>query len=261
MQTDRSALLGAVVMCGVLCMWIATVVSTAESTMTCPSTPAWVAAGMRITTVTSSSCDKVFSEMKARVDGQTGVFVGPWKDPHNGGVYTVQDYGGSFSTLHSTADGEHLDAQIFTLSLYGVDSCKIEACSRSQNRSFSDDGTNYCNLKMLFCGTVDGCKFIKHDLKFGSEAMQKFSHASVNLRECFGTTDKPTEEVKEAKSEQAGEAAPASRLESEVAAKDPSGSSSGSSSGSLVGVTAKKTSAEKTTGKTSAKKKKKTVVV
>jgi len=236
-------------MCGVLCVWIGTVVSTAESSMTCPVTPAWVAAGMRITTVTSSSCDKVLSEMAARVDGQKGTFIGPWKDPHNNGVYTKEYYGGSFSTSHFTVD-EHHDAQIFTLSLFGVDSCKIEACSRSQVRSFSDSGTNYCNLKMLFCGTVDGCKFVKHDLTFGSEATQKFSQASVNLKKCLGTTEKPTEEVKEAESELAEEAAPESRLESEATAKEPSGAS------------LEKPSAEKTTEKTTqSKTAKKTVVV
>lgn len=168
--------------------------------MKCPSTPAWTAAGMRITTLATSSCDKVLGEMKARVDGQSRSVLNAWQDPRGSGWYTEEDYaqgqfGNSFSTSRSTGDGEYIDRQIFTLKPQWLvpnvkAGCKIYACSRSQVRSFSDNGTNYCNLKMLFCGTADGCKPIKHDLDFSQgESTQKFSQASVDLKKCFGATE------------------------------------------------------------------------
>eukprot|EP00966_Prymnesium_polylepis_P314021 7256536-Prymnesium_polylepis.1 len=159
--------------------------------MTCPSTSAWVAAGMKLTTTAATSCDKVgggspmpachphhpvrrttrgtpalstkpqtllgapcqvLAEMKARVAGQYGA----WHDPHNNGTYSVQSYGGTFSTSRLTGDGKYTDKQIFTLTTSG-DSCVIEACSRSQVTSYLDYGTNYCDVKVLVCGSADGC--------------------------------------------------------------------------------------------------------
>jgi hypothetical protein len=52
---------------------------------------------------------------------------------HNNGTYTVQSYGGTFSTSRVTGNGEYTDKQIFTLTTSGS-SCLIEACSRSQVR-------------------------------------------------------------------------------------------------------------------------------
>ena len=122
--------------------------------MTCPSTAAWgPACGMRITTTASETCfvlnipcrpscplslstfpldgrcDKVLSEMKARVHGQPFI----WHDPHNNGTYTEQNYGGTFSTSRLTGNKLYTDKQIFTLAAT-TSGCMIEACSRSQVR-------------------------------------------------------------------------------------------------------------------------------
>lgn len=196
MQMQRSAVIGAIAISAVVCIWIGTVATTARGSMICPSTPAWLAAGMRITTVSSFSCDKVMSEMGARVDGQSSFLTQAWKDPHENGWYSnkmtsrrVDEHGSrfSFSTSHRTGDGKHLDNQIFTLTPRGV-GCKIEACSRSQIGSPYDDGTNYCSLKMLFCGAADGCKFLRNDLRFwDNETTSKFYRGSVNLKKCLGS--------------------------------------------------------------------------
>ena len=123
--------------------------------------------------------------MKARVGGQPV----DWHDPHNNGTYSVQSYGGTFSTSRLTGDKKYTDKQIFTLTdASGRDAsgkCQIEACSRSQVISVLDMHTNYCNLKMLYCGSADGCTPVLNDFTVGWEKTEKFSEASVDMAACL----------------------------------------------------------------------------
>jgi hypothetical protein len=135
---------------------------------------------MKITTTAAASCDAVKAEIEARVSGQYLA----WHDPHNNGTYKIEDYGGSISTSRLTGDGKYTDKQIFSLSASGS-GCKIEACSRSQVTSVLDMGTNYCDLKMLYCGSADGCKPVKNDFTVGSESTEKFSQSSVDMGSCL----------------------------------------------------------------------------
>ena len=53
-----------------------------------------------------------------------------------------------------------------------------------------DAGTNYCNLKMLFCGSHDCaggrcCKPLKHDFTTAGEQTEKFMQSSVDLGVCL----------------------------------------------------------------------------
>merc|ERR1712166_884308 len=156
--------------------------------MSCPSTAAiGPAAGMKISTVAATSCDKVAAEIKARVNGQSSK---AWHDPHNNGKYTLENYGGTVSTSRLTGDDKYTDKQIFTLAPDG-DNCKIDACSRSQVTSVFDKGTNYCDLKMLFCGKADGCKPLVNDFTVGTETTEKFAGASVDLKKCLVTAQEP----------------------------------------------------------------------
>ena len=118
--------------------------------------------------------------MKARVGGQPLA----WHDPHNNGTYSVQSYGGTFSTSRLTGDKKYTDKQIFTLT-DASGSCQIEACSRSQVTSILDMGTNYCDLKMLYCGSADGCKPVTNDFTVGGENTEKFSQASIDMGACL----------------------------------------------------------------------------
>merc|ERR1712195_101518 len=152
----------------------------------CPSTPVpfGVACGMRITTVAAASCDDVLVEINARVNGQSGV----WHDPHNNGTYAKQNYGGSYSASRRAGDGKYTDKMIFTLTPTAgasSSSCKLEACSRSQVFSLLDMGTNYCDLKMLFCGSKDGCKPVAHDFTVASELTESFQQSNVDLKACL----------------------------------------------------------------------------
>jgi len=159
-------------------------ISAEPAAMSCPSTPALgPAAGMKISTVAATSCDKVAAEIKARVNGQSSK---AWHDPHNNGKYTLENYGGTVSTSRLTGDDKYTDKQIFTLAPDG-DNCKIDACSRSQVTSVFDKGTNYCDLKMLFCGKADGCKPLVNDSTVGTETTEKFAGASVDLKGCLVT--------------------------------------------------------------------------
>jgi len=180
--------------------------------LVCPDTsaPFGLACGMKVVATAKASCSDVLEEMHARVDGQAD---GSWHDPHNRGTYAVQKYGGSFSTSRLTGDGKFTDKQLFTLTPTGSGSCQIQACSRSQvprlrapmipprrrarDRrpplqvpSGLDAGTNYCNLKMLFCGSHDCaggrcCKPLKHDFTTAGEQTEKFMQSSVDLGACL----------------------------------------------------------------------------
>merc|ERR1712166_1033593 len=155
-------------------------IAVATADMTCPSTPASLACGMKVTTTASASCADVLGEMNARIAGQYGA----WHDPHNNGTYSVESYGGTFSTSRLTGDGKYTDKQIFTLTDQSG-SCLIEACSRSQVNSLFDKGTNYCDVKMLFCGSNDGCKPVKNDFLVGQETTSKLAQASVDMGACL----------------------------------------------------------------------------
>ncbi|EOD13826.1 hypothetical protein EMIHUDRAFT_437026 [Emiliania huxleyi CCMP1516] len=174
--------------------WFPSGASTRDATvdgidLACPDTsaPFGLACGMKVVATAKASCSDVLEEMHARVDGQAD---GSWHDPHNRGTYAVQKYGGSFSTSRLTGDGKFTDKQLFTLTRTGSGSCQIQACSRSQVPSGLDAGTNYCNLKMLFCGSHDCaggrcCKPLKHDFTTAGEQTEKFMQSSVDLGACL----------------------------------------------------------------------------
>ena len=52
-------------------------------------------------------------------------------------------------------------------------------------------GTNYCDLKMLLCGSKDGCKPVTNDYTTGPETTEKFSSASVDMSACLKVLDQP----------------------------------------------------------------------
>merc|ERR1719460_1430815 len=157
-------------------------VSTTAGAMTCPGSSAGVHCGMELTTTASAPCSTVFDEIKARLAGENG-----WYDQHNRGTYTEQSYGGDVSASRLTGDGKYTDKMVFTLTGSG-DSCKIEACSESQVFSIGDAGTNYCNVKLLVCGSDQGCKVAKNDFKLGSEQTSKKAQASVNMDACLAAS-------------------------------------------------------------------------
>merc|ERR1712151_665681 len=98
--------------------------------------------------------------------------------------YTEQSYGGDFSASRLTGDKKYTDKMIFDLTADG-DNCKIEACSESQVASYLDFGTNYCELKLLYCGSAEGCKVANSDFANSGEKTEARAGASTGMSNCL----------------------------------------------------------------------------
>lgn len=148
--------------------------------MECPGSSAWIFhAEAKVTATAQVSCAKVKQEMADRIAGANG-----WYDQHNKGSYTVQSLGGQFSATRQTGDGKYTDKMIFDLSGDG-DTCKVEGCSESQVTSVADFGTNYCNLKLLYCGSDEGCKVANQDFTNSGESVSVSLGASSGIDNCL----------------------------------------------------------------------------
>ena len=123
----------------------------------CPKSPAYVYASCRVTVIVHLPCFSVREEMLSRVYGQFDM----WHDPHNNGTYNVLERGEYELWLtRRTGDDKYTDKLTFTFEDVRRASshhCVVRGCSRSQVFSVGDFSTNYCNLRMLYCGAGDGC--------------------------------------------------------------------------------------------------------
>jgi hypothetical protein len=124
----------------------------------CPGSPATMHASCKVTALLDgTSCDAVKEEMLARVNGQ----YGRWHDPHNNGTYKVLDDSqeGHITFSRRTGDDRYTDHLQFTFKPGQglVSGCIVHGCSESQVSSVADFSTNYCNMRMLYCGARDGC--------------------------------------------------------------------------------------------------------
>ena len=134
--------------------------STPSAAVKCPKSSAWVHAHCSVTGSIKGNCTQVSEEIKARVNGQYGA----WHDPHNNGTYTLDSSTDTELDLHRvTGNKKYTDKMIITLSPSSV-GCDFSACSASQVTSVLDYSTNYCNLRMLYCSSADGCKPVLHDM-------------------------------------------------------------------------------------------------
>lgn len=149
--------------------------------MKCPGSPAWVHASMELTAVAEANCEAVKEEMLARVDGQ----FARWHDPHNNGTYTLissNHHVLTFSRL--TGNKQYTDKMVFTLTDEN-DKCKIEGCSESQSTSVADFSTNYCNLRMLYCQSDEGCKSVKVDFVTTETKVSPSVGAGNHMSDCL----------------------------------------------------------------------------
>lgn len=154
--------------------------------MKCPSGPL-VHASAQITTTAAASCGKVKEEILARIAGQA---TGAWHDPHNNGTYHIDDSSTDSLKIHRVTGnhkpGPYTDDIILTLSSAGsAGTCKIEGCSASQTFSVADFGTNYCNIRMLYCGSADGCKPVAEDFSSPEGTVQTSPGASKGIQNCL----------------------------------------------------------------------------
>jgi len=122
---------------------------------TCPGSSAWIHAKTHLTAAFTNDCATVKAEIEYRVAGTAS---GKWRDPHNGGTYTITSSdASSMSFNHLTGTKKYTDHIKFTFSDTGNGGCSIQACSESQVTSVLDMSTNYCNIHDLYCSD-DVCK-------------------------------------------------------------------------------------------------------
>lgn len=153
----------------------------------CPGSGSFVHASMEVTATASASCADVKAEIKARANAQGG-----WKDPHNGGIYSVldSDEDGVIKTQRTTnpktsVGGKvYTDKQNFVLKDKGG-SCEILACSESQGTSVADMSTNYCDIRNLYCGSNDGCTTVAHDFVSNEESHSGSLGAGHDASKCI----------------------------------------------------------------------------
>merc|ERR1712086_80977 len=129
------------------------VAEVAASDGTCPGSSSWIHAKTQLTVAFTSNCDDVKTEINRRVAGSQS---GAWRDPHNGGTYTVTSSDASTMSFdHQTGNKKYTDKIKFSFSDTEA-GCSIQACSESQVTSVLDMSTNYCNIHDLYC-TEDAC--------------------------------------------------------------------------------------------------------
>merc|ERR1712226_268648 len=140
--------------------------ATTAGSYSCPRSGSFVRAWMEVTATASASCDDVKAEIQARASTQGG-----WKDPHNGGIYSVLSSDGNVIKTQRTTNPAksvggklYTDKQNFELTAVGGQ-CQIKACSESQGTSVGDFSTNYCDIRNLYCGSADGCTPVHNDFR------------------------------------------------------------------------------------------------
>ena len=65
------------------------------------------------------------------------------------------------------------------------DRCVVRGCSASQVTSVADFSTNYCNLRMLYCGSKDGCRPVLHDFAVDETKVAPSTGAGSSAAACL----------------------------------------------------------------------------
>merc|ERR550537_520339 len=165
---------------------VAFLASPAASSYMCPGSGSWLHAWMEVTATASAPCADVKEEIVARASKENG-----WKDPHNGGVYSVLDSAANViktqrTTNPATSVGGKMytDKQIFELKDMSG-SCQIKSCSESQGSSVGDFSTNYCDVRNLYCGSADGCAPVKKDFTTAEDSHSASVGAGHDFSKCI----------------------------------------------------------------------------
>jgi len=155
---------------------------TASKAMQCPGSPAYIHASCKQEATIAASCAVVASEIQARVVDQAN---GTWYDPHNKGTYSVlSSSAGVMQLQRLTGNKKYTDKMTVTLTTSG-DSCILSGCSESQVTSVADFSTNFCNVRMLYCGSADGCKPARTDLTSKVTSVNPSIGASSDMKACL----------------------------------------------------------------------------
>ena len=151
----------------------------------CPGSKSWIHASCQVDVTAQASCKDVIFEMEARV---LGVSKGKWHDPHNNGTYTITGDADGLNLQRVTGNKKYTDKIKFTFAQVSDGTCQIQGCSESQSFSIGDFSTNYCNMRMLYCGSADGCKPVARDFSSTETQVSPSFGASKNPSDCLKTS-------------------------------------------------------------------------
>merc|ERR1712150_235137 len=84
-----------------------------------------------------------------------------------------------------TGNGKYTDKLTFTFDKTSLGKCKIQGCSESQVTSVADFSTNYCNLRMMYCGSADSCKPVTKDLTISESSVNPSVGAGKDPNACL----------------------------------------------------------------------------
>jgi hypothetical protein len=179
-------LLGCAIALGMLsAAWGENVTTPLGDDYSCPKSKAWIHASTQARAEVDAACEDVQEEILARVSGQWD----KWSDPHNNGTYTLLSDAKGLQFSRLTGNGKYTDELTLTLhSNRRADSqasCVLFGCSVSQVTSVKDFSTNYCNLRMLYCGSADGCSPVTHDWNM-TETAVKATSGQADAQVCLG---------------------------------------------------------------------------
>jgi len=149
----------------------------------CPGSSAWVHAKCEVSVEAHAECGDVMAEMDGRV---AGIAKGTWHDPHNRGIYSILGREAhELSLQRRTGNGKYTDKLTFTFDKTSSGKCKIQGCSESQVTSVADFSTNYCNLRMMYCGSADGCKPVAKDFTIVESSVNPSMGAGKDPKACL----------------------------------------------------------------------------
>ena len=141
-----------------------TYVNAAQVSIECPSSPAWMHATCGVTfEITDFMCKDVKEEVERRILGKDS-----WVDPksHPGKYELIESQPTKTLGSRTTGDGSnYVDKFEFIYTDVEGKGCIVSGCSVAQSPSYYDYSTNYCNMRNLLCGKVDGCKVSRHDIR------------------------------------------------------------------------------------------------
>ncbi|CAE8682737.1 unnamed protein product [Polarella glacialis] len=158
-------------------------VATAAGNNKCPGSSSFVHASCQVTVTAQASCSDVMAEMEARV---AGIASGAWRDPHNRGTYSLLSKGkAELNFQRVTGNKKYTDKQTFTFVDFPQGVCKISGCSESQVFSISDSSTNYCDMRMLYCGSSEGCKPVQKDFAMEETSVSPSIGAGTDPKACL----------------------------------------------------------------------------
>eukprot|EP00419_Tripos_fusus_P011520 CAMPEP_0172663894 /NCGR_PEP_ID=MMETSP1074-20121228/6236_1 /TAXON_ID=2916 /ORGANISM="Ceratium fusus, Strain PA161109" /LENGTH=384 /DNA_ID=CAMNT_0013479965 /DNA_START=95 /DNA_END=1249 /DNA_ORIENTATION=- len=149
----------------------------------CPGSNALVHAKCEVSVEAQADCGDAMAEMEARV---AGIAEGTWHDPHNRGIYKVLGRGKQeLSLQRRTGNGKYTDKLTFTFVKASPGKCKIQGCSESQGTSVADYSTNYCNLRMMYCGSAEGCKPVAKNFAIVESSVNPSFGAGKDPKACL----------------------------------------------------------------------------